>query len=186
VGKTTVAVHLAFEASLAGRTLLWDLDPQGATSFQFCVNPRIDKSGHALAREEVEPRELIVETEHEGLDVIPADASTRRLAERLREFGPDWLRDKLRALGKPYDHVVLDCPPGLSHVMENALDAADACSRRRSRHPTRCARWRSSSSTSTRARITGIACCRSSISSTEGVRCTGRRATGSTRNRWTS
>jgi cellulose biosynthesis protein BcsQ len=126
VGKTTVAVHLAFEGALAGRTLLWDLDPQAATSFQLRAKPRIEKSGHALAREEVEPQELAVETEHERLDVVPADASTRRLEERLGEFDADWLRKKLRALEGRYDQVVLDCPPGLSRVTENVLEAADA------------------------------------------------------------
>ena len=34
VGKTAASVNLAHAASIAGaRTLLWDLDPQGATSY---------------------------------------------------------------------------------------------------------------------------------------------------------
>jgi cellulose biosynthesis protein BcsQ len=126
VGKTTVAVHLAFEAALAGRTLLWDLDPQAATTFQFRLKPGIEKSGRALARDEIELRDVALETEYEQLEVVPADASTRRLEERLGELGPGWMHGKLRELGDRYDHVVLDCPPGLSHVTENVMEAADA------------------------------------------------------------
>jgi cellulose biosynthesis protein BcsQ len=126
VGKTTVAVHLAYEAALAGRTLLWDLDPQAASTFQFGAKPDVEKSGRALARGEIDLRELAVETEYEQLEIVPADASTRRLEERLGDFGPGWMNDELRALEGRYDHVVLDCPPGLSNVTENVLEAADA------------------------------------------------------------
>ena len=42
VGKTTTAVNLAYLAARSGfRTLLWDLDPQGAATFHFRVRPKL-------------------------------------------------------------------------------------------------------------------------------------------------
>ena len=42
VGKTTTAVNLSYLAAAAGqRVLLWDLDPQAASSFAFRVQPRV-------------------------------------------------------------------------------------------------------------------------------------------------
>ena len=51
VGKTTTAVNLAFLAAESGlRTVLWDLDPQGAASFMFRVKPKVKGGGKALIK----------------------------------------------------------------------------------------------------------------------------------------
>ena len=42
VGKTSAAVNLAHLAARGGaRTLLWDLDPQGAASFYLRIRPKL-------------------------------------------------------------------------------------------------------------------------------------------------
>ena len=86
VGKTTTAVNLSYLAAAAGqRTLLWDLDPQAASSFAFRVRPRVSgfgkkslESGHALAA-------AIKETDYANLDLLPADFAYRKF-DRLLEF----------------------------------------------------------------------------------------------------
>jgi len=46
VGKTSTAVNMAYLAAKDGyRTLLWDLDPQGAASFCFRVKPKLKGGG---------------------------------------------------------------------------------------------------------------------------------------------
>ena len=47
VGKTAAAVNLSYCAALTGaRVLVWDLDPQAATTFYFRVKPKL-KGGKA-------------------------------------------------------------------------------------------------------------------------------------------
>ena len=42
VGKTSAAVNLAYLAAKGGApTLLWDLDPQGASTYLFRVQPKV-------------------------------------------------------------------------------------------------------------------------------------------------
>ena len=49
VGKTSAAVNLARLAAEGGaRTLLWDLDPQGASTYLFRVKPKVKGGGTKL------------------------------------------------------------------------------------------------------------------------------------------
>ena len=51
VGKTSAAVNLGALAARDGvRTLVWDLDPQGAASFLFRVKPKVKGGGKQLVR----------------------------------------------------------------------------------------------------------------------------------------
>ena len=54
VGKTSAAVNLAYLAARDGaRTLLWDLDPQGASTYLFRVKPQGQgRRAQARARQE--------------------------------------------------------------------------------------------------------------------------------------
>lgn len=126
VGKTTIAVNLAVEAAANGaRTLLWDLDPQGAATFFLRVKPRmrggIDRlvsSKGALARH-------VRESNIGALHVVPADFSLRHLDVRLGSAPPDRLANLLAPLADDYDVAIVDCAPGITLGSEAVFRAAD-------------------------------------------------------------
>jgi chromosome partitioning protein len=129
VGKTSAAVNLAALAAGDGlRTMLWDLDPQGAASFLFRVRPKIKGGGRKLVRGRSEVTDLLRGTDVEGLDLLPADFSYRHMDLALDETGKPTrrLRKVLAPLAEHYDLAVLDCPPSISLVSESVFDAADA------------------------------------------------------------
>jgi chromosome partitioning protein len=78
VGKTTTAVNLAAEAAATGvRTLLWDLDPQGAATFLLRVKPRVKGGAERLAGTKGELDPHVRGTDQPGLHLVPADFSLR-------------------------------------------------------------------------------------------------------------
>ena len=129
VGKTTTAVNLAYlSASSGARTLLWDLDPQGAATYCFRIRPKIKGGAKKLLRGKKPVDRLIRGTDYEGLDLLPSDFSYRNLDLALdASMRP---RKQLGRVIKPlqdrYDHVYIDCAPGISLVSEGIFLAADA------------------------------------------------------------
>jgi chromosome partitioning protein len=130
VGKTTAAVNLACLAAADGlRSVLWDLDPQGAASFMFRVKPRVKGGGKALIRGKRPLDDAIKGTDFDNLDLIPADFTYRTMDLLLDGSGGAkpvrQLSRLLAPMAAEYDAVFLDCPPGISLVSENVLHAAD-------------------------------------------------------------
>ncbi|GAC1444841.1 MAG: AAA family ATPase [Mycobacteriales bacterium] len=128
VGKTSAAVNLAALAAADGnRTLLWDLDPQGAAGFLLQVKPKIKGGSAGLLAGRRELDGAIKATAVDGLDLLPADVTARSADRALDEAKRPTrqLAKLLKPLAQSYDLVVLDCPPGLSLLSENVFDAAD-------------------------------------------------------------
>ena len=133
VGKTATVVNLAHRAAVIGaadgaRTLVFDLDPQGAASFYFRAAPKVRRRGKSLVRGKGDVREAITPTNFAGLDLIPSDFSFRNLdvvLDGVRDPGRSLAR-VVRPLTKRYNHVFLDCPPSISRLSENVFNAADA------------------------------------------------------------
>ncbi len=129
VGKTAAAVNLAYLAAREGfRTLLWDLDPQGAASFYFRIKPKVKGGARGLLRQSRSLDNVIKATDFEGLDLVPADFSYRHMDLGLNDARKPvkQLRKLIKPLSKEYDFLLIDCAPSISLVSENVFYAANA------------------------------------------------------------
>lgn len=128
VGKTTTSVNMAYLSAAAGdRTLIWDLDPQGGTSYYLCVKPKIKGGSGELLQGKAKTLAQLRMTGYPNLDLLPADISYRHLDQQLAKANkPKQRLERLVApLAEHYDHMFIDCPPGLSLVTENIFQMTD-------------------------------------------------------------
>ena len=129
VGKTAAAVNLAWLAARDGmRTLVWDLDPQAASTYYFRVRAGVNGGAHHLLTHRKQLPNAIKATDYELLDLLPADFSYRNLdVDLLEAKNPiKRLAKLLTPLADSYDLCLLDCAPSISLVSEGVFCAADA------------------------------------------------------------
>jgi cellulose biosynthesis protein BcsQ len=129
VGKTASAVNVAHLAACANlRTLLWDLDPQGAASWYLASDDVRTVKSKKLLKRKVTPAELVVPTEYALLNLIPADFSYREFDRTLQDYssGKHALQQFIEPFGETHALTVLDCPPSLSRLAQAVFAAADA------------------------------------------------------------
>jgi cellulose biosynthesis protein BcsQ len=129
VGKTSTAVNLAYLAARGGApTLVWDLDPQGASTYLFRVKPKVRGGARKVLRRAKDVASQIKGTDFERLDLLPADFRYRHMDLALDHFKHPTKRlaRVLKPLRSQYEYIFLDCPPSISLVSESVFEAADA------------------------------------------------------------
>ena len=128
VGKTASCVNFAHMAARDGyKVLLWDLDPQGAASFYYNAQPKEKVTAKKIIEHTLDLEEAIMATPYEGLDIIPADLSARKLDLLLDDkSSKKQIRNLLKTVADTYDFVFIDCPPGFSSLADNIFFASDA------------------------------------------------------------
>jgi chromosome partitioning protein len=126
VGKTTTAINLS--AALAERdrkVLLIDLDPQGHATeglgLASAYDAEISIADYLVGRVKAPLSEIILDAE--DFYLIPSNVNLFTAEQELsgmkrREFMLSNLMDRV-----DYDYVLVDCPPNLGVLVDNALIA---------------------------------------------------------------
>ena len=122
-------MNLSYCAAQRGaRVLVWDLDPQGATTFYFRIKPKVKGGGRKLLLGKRGLESQIKGTDYPTLDLLPADFSYRRL-DLVLDAGKKprrRLQRLLQPMADDYDYVFIDCAPGISLVSEAVFGTVDA------------------------------------------------------------
>lgn len=126
VGKTTTATNLAYGLQLRGkRVLLVDCDPQGNSTDTWRAE---NGDGYSTLSDLLftnEPAEKCVQHTEIG-DVLAGDPILEDAEKHLKGVaGYFRLKNRLAPLMAKYDHIIIDTPPNLGILLQNALIAAE-------------------------------------------------------------
>ena len=141
VAKTFSAVNMAYELWRRGcKVLLWDNDKQGNLSRAY---KRYDAESIApvskiLGGEWDDPKELIKDTDYDGIDIITANMSlfgvvcllmgesNQDIIQRYQRFLMDGQEnDEEISVYAKYDYCIIDNPPDIGINVINALAVTD-------------------------------------------------------------
>ena len=125
VGKTTTAVNLAAGlARLNHRVLVVDVDGQANATYALTgrVHPRPSLYDVLVGERKLET--IITQTNEENVWIVPGDERLQNVdVELAARPGREWRLAKALH-GQEFDYIILDTPPALGLLTQNALAAS--------------------------------------------------------------
>ena len=125
-GKTATSVSLSHGLALKGKhVLLIDFDPQNNSGMWVDVNPKYTLYD-LLMNEDTTVTDCIVSSVRENLDLIAGEkALTAADLSLVGEMGREQRFSQKMERIENYDYVIMDCPPNVSVITQNALIYCD-------------------------------------------------------------
>ena len=129
VGKTTTTVNMGTILAKRGKkVMLIDTDPQGNATSGLGLEKEFEFSTYDLLISEVPAKKIIRETSIKNLYICPsnmnlAGAEVQLVSMMSRE---QRMKEKLDAIKKEFDYILIDCPPSLGLITLNAFTASDS------------------------------------------------------------
>ncbi len=123
VGKTTSAVNIAAcWGEIGKKVLLIDLDPQGSASLSVGISSEGLELFKALQNTTALP---VVSTDIPGVDIVPSGIALATAGQWLSgEEAVNILTPCLEQTQGDWNHIIIDCPPSLGVLSNNALMAS--------------------------------------------------------------
>lgn len=130
VGKTTTTINLGAALSeVDKKVLIVDLDPQANASIGIGLSRElINTTSFDLLTSSIKASEVIYSKLDAKFHIIPASIKLENLVENMQFIVNKEMQlfTKLKEVKEDYDYILLDCPPSLGMLIDNALFASDS------------------------------------------------------------
>ncbi|MCW7506018.1 ParA family protein [Leptospira paudalimensis] len=125
-GKTTISLYLAEALSENHKVLLIDWDPQ-ANATQLFLNDDVTSIMDYLGYRGKKPRNIepLIKTVAKNFDLLPSTLELANLTTPYERDDFELLKEAILPLRSNYEYIIIDCPPSLGLILENALICAD-------------------------------------------------------------